>query len=287
MQKQVWLTSGGWDLNDLDMAGARARSDPIPVLAFALICCVIFSVGLHIGLHQQSSADASGGRVWVGGATSTRDRAAASAFPGAASGRVLTVLPSEILPPPPPAVVRALPLRPLAASAISPAPVPAAAPAPTHLLAVNLPPPGAVAPPAASVVAELARPVMPPPRPAPVRPSPPTTRVITPRDSTAHKALQAALETTRRTPMGPMSTFVANGGKFPVVLLTCNRPDMLRSTLESLVSLPNARAKEDIVVVQDGENQAVQQVAQSFGVHLKQNKGACGTVLLRGLAREA
>ena len=87
--------------------------------------------------------------------------------------------------------------------------------------------------------------------------------------------------------MGPMSTFVANGGKFPVVLLTCNRPDMLRSTLESLMSLPNARAKEDIVVVQDGGDQAVQQVAQSFGVHLKQNKGACGTVLLRGLAREA
>ena len=284
-RSRIRLTAHGATQRPLKLAcmGARARSDPVHVLAFALICCVIFSVGLHIGLHQQSSADASSGRVWVGGATSTRDRAPAYAFPGAASGRVLTVLPSEILPAAPPAVVMAMPSKPLAASAITPAPVPAPAPAPTHPLAVPPPPPGAVARPAASVVAELARPIMPPPRPAPVQPGP--TRALTPRESTAHKSLQAALETSRRTPMGPMSTFVANGGKFPVVLLTCNRPDMLRSTLESLMSLPNARAKEDIVVVQDGGDQAVQQVAQSFGVHLKQNKGARGAVP-RGLRKK-
>ena len=61
---------------------------------------------------------------------------------------------------------------------------------------------------------------------------------------------------------------------------------MLRSTLESLVS-PAERPGQG--GYRSGprwrENQAVQQVAQSFGVHLKQNKGACGTVPARARAR--
>lgn len=99
----------------------------------------------------------------------------------------------------------------------------------------------------------------------------------------AQRAVAEALAQAAGAPLGPMSSFVASGGRFPVVLLTCNRPDMLRATLQSLLALPGLSPKYDVIVVQDGTDGAVKDVALSFGVHLKQNAGHAG---LRGAAND-
>jgi hypothetical protein len=56
----------------------------------------------------------------------------------------------------------------------------------------------------------------------------------------------------------------------PIVLLTCNRPALLRKTIESLLSVRGIK-KESIVVSQDGALQEVADIAVSAGLKLIQN----------------
>ena len=103
------------------------RGDPIALLAFSLLCCIIFSLGLHVGLHRQaesasSSGSGPGAARWRDGGFDapqyTRRRAFVSPpdVPG-----TLTVRPQDLLPaaPLPAAVADFAPL-------VSPAPVPRA-----------------------------------------------------------------------------------------------------------------------------------------------------------------
>ena len=57
------------------------------------------------------------------------------------------------------------------------------------------------------------------------------------------------------------------------MLLTCNRPKMLRSTLESLMKVRGV-TKDMIYAVQDGQYGPVQKVIEEFGIKLKQSDGA-------------
>jgi hypothetical protein len=51
--------------------------------------------------------------------------------------------------------------------------------------------------------------------------------------------------------IGAMATYLEAGGKIPIVLLTCNRPDQLRTTLASLLAVRGV-SKENLIVAQDG-----------------------------------
>jgi hypothetical protein len=56
----------------------------------------------------------------------------------------------------------------------------------------------------------------------------------------------------------------------PIVLLTCNRPSLLRETLDSLFKVHGVR-KDHILVVQDGNMQEVASVVRDAGITLLQN----------------
>lgn len=69
---------------------------------------------------------------------------------------------------------------------------------------------------------------------------------------------------------GPISQFITAGKKFPIALLTCNRPDQLKTTIASLLNVRGI-AKENIIVIQDGAMEAVAAVAKENGLPLIQN----------------
>ena len=56
----------------------------------------------------------------------------------------------------------------------------------------------------------------------------------------------------------------------PIVLLTCNRPQLLRSTLESLMQV-RGLDKQDVMISQDGALQEVADIAKEFDLQLIQN----------------
>jgi hypothetical protein len=81
---------------------------------------------------------------------------------------------------------------------------------------------------------------------------------------------------------------LASGKHLPVLLVTCNRPELLKLTLASLLQgtacqtidtgipyacLVRGLLKEDIVVVQDGALETVATVVRDAGLFLKQNTG--------------
>jgi len=73
-------------------------------------------------------------------------------------------------------------------------------------------------------------------------------------------------------PEGSIRDFVRSGGRFPIAVLTCNRPDMLRNTLRSLLQVRGVD-KSMLFVVQDGNFAPVKDVVQQFGLKLKQSNG--------------
>jgi hypothetical protein len=70
--------------------------------------------------------------------------------------------------------------------------------------------------------------------------------------------------------VGPISSYINNGGKIPIILLTCNRPKLLEETLASLVSVLNHQT--DIILMQDGSLTEIEEIAKKFDVELIQNK---------------
>lgn len=69
---------------------------------------------------------------------------------------------------------------------------------------------------------------------------------------------------------GAIASFLYDGGKIPIVLLTCNRPDQLKGTLASLLAARGV-LKENIIIAQDGAMRAVKEVAEQSGLTLIQN----------------
>ena len=70
---------------------------------------------------------------------------------------------------------------------------------------------------------------------------------------------------------GAIATYLEGGGKIPIVLLTCNRPDQLRETLTSLLTVRGV-SKDNLLIAQDGAMQQVADVVYEFGLDLLQNK---------------
>jgi hypothetical protein len=68
------------------------------------------------------------------------------------------------------------------------------------------------------------------------------------------------------------------GKHLPIVLLTCNRADLLNQTLKSLLETRNI-FKENILISQDGSLQAVADIAKHYGLALIQDRKGKG---LRG-----
>ena len=69
---------------------------------------------------------------------------------------------------------------------------------------------------------------------------------------------------------GPLSTFIRQGGTFPVVLLAKDRPALLSQTLKSLLQVRGVR-REAIFVSLHGHNRQVMNVIGSFKVRSFQN----------------
>lgn len=61
-----------------------------------------------------------------------------------------------------------------------------------------------------------------------------------------------------------ITSFIATGGRFPILIVTCDRAEMLAKTLDSISSVRGV-TKDDVFVIQDGRNEAVSQVLASRG----------------------
>ena len=69
---------------------------------------------------------------------------------------------------------------------------------------------------------------------------------------------------------GAITDFLKSGGRVPIVLLTCNRPDQLKVTLESLFSVRGVE-KGNILIAQDGAMDDIARLARQNGLSLVQN----------------
>lgn len=78
--------------------------------------------------------------------------------------------------------------------------------------------------------------------------------------------------------VGPMESYIQMNGRLPVALLTCNRAKNLEQTLDSLLAVRGIE-KTDVIILQDGNMEAIKNVGEKYGIELIQN---VQTVRLRG-----
>lgn len=71
--------------------------------------------------------------------------------------------------------------------------------------------------------------------------------------------------------MGSIHGFIESGGVLPIVILTCNRVELLDATIANLLQVRGVK-KEWVVIVQDGGLQGVVEVAKKYDLKLIQNK---------------
>lgn len=69
---------------------------------------------------------------------------------------------------------------------------------------------------------------------------------------------------------GPLTAYLRNGGPIPIVLLTCNRPELLDKTLKNLLQVRGV-VKENVIVMQDGAMNSVASIVNQQGLKLIQN----------------
>ena len=84
------------------------------------------------------------------------------------------------------------------------------------------------------------------------------------------RAVRDAITAASSSAKGAIATFLQGGGTIPVVLLTCNRPEQLKGTLSSLLSVRGV-SKDNIIVAQDGAMREVAEVVHQYGLQLLQN----------------
>jgi hypothetical protein len=70
--------------------------------------------------------------------------------------------------------------------------------------------------------------------------------------------------------LGPIEKYITEGRKIPILLVTCNRPDLLKTTLNSLLSVRGV-SSSDIVVIQDGNMAEVAEIVKRHNLKLIQN----------------
>ena len=67
-----------------------------------------------------------------------------------------------------------------------------------------------------------------------------------------------------------ISRYIDKGGKLPVVMMTCNRATLLKTTLASLFSV-RGMSKSNVIVLQDGKDREVETIVRDHGLHLIQH----------------
>ena len=67
-----------------------------------------------------------------------------------------------------------------------------------------------------------------------------------------------------------ISQFIKNGGRIPVVLLTCNRAQLLDGTLHSILQVDGI-SRENLILMQDGKLESIQRMAKKYRVEIYQN----------------
>ena len=67
-----------------------------------------------------------------------------------------------------------------------------------------------------------------------------------------------------------ISSYIDKGGKIPVVMMTCNRANLLKTTLASLFSVRGI-VRENVLVLQDGKNREVEAVVRDHNLQLVQH----------------
>lgn len=72
-----------------------------------------------------------------------------------------------------------------------------------------------------------------------------------------------------------MTSYIATGGRFPILLVTKDRVEQLANTLKSLLAVRGV-TKEDIFVVQDGENGGIASILAEYGVRSHVNTAGAG-----------
>lgn len=75
---------------------------------------------------------------------------------------------------------------------------------------------------------------------------------------------------TQDTTKGPISEYLREGKKLPIVILTCNRPQNLEEAISSLLNAKGV-TKSDITVSQDGSMKEIVDIVKKYGLRLIQN----------------
>lgn len=74
--------------------------------------------------------------------------------------------------------------------------------------------------------------------------------------------------------LGPISDYIENNNQFPIILLTCDRYELLEKTLQSLLKvkgISNDYNHNNIVIFQDGRLPNIAEVAKKYSIKLVQN----------------
>jgi hypothetical protein len=85
--------------------------------------------------------------------------------------------------------------------------------------------------------------------------------------------LNSGLETRERDRLevkGPIGAYIAAGFRIPILMVTCNRPELLKTTLNSLLATKGVKSS-DVIVIQDGSLQSVADIVTDRGLKLIQN----------------
>ena len=83
-------------------------------------------------------------------------------------------------------------------------------------------------------------------------------------------SVSLAIESTHLSNRDDISSYIDRGRKIPVVMMTCNRANLLRTTLASLFSVKGI-SRENVLVLQDGTNQEVEAVVRDHNLQLVQH----------------
>ena len=86
-----------------------------------------------------------------------------------------------------------------------------------------------------------------------------------------HKVIITAQNKITAKTNNKLSQYLSQGGKFPIILLTCNRVELLDATLDNLLKVNNVQ-KDNIAIVQDGGLEGIVSVSTKYGIKLLQNK---------------
>lgn len=75
---------------------------------------------------------------------------------------------------------------------------------------------------------------------------------------------------TAKAKKGPITQYIENKEKLPIVLLTCNRPELLKNTIESLFKVTGVE-RDNVLVMQDGTMEEVANIVRQNNLQLVQN----------------